>query len=94
MPERKYSLIARVRSEFPYAVRKVIDKISQDVVRTSDNEFLFRAHMKGENAEKLNSSLFSEILEKDRNATLHAEWSLGNIKEIFNNFLKEGKLLQ
>jgi hypothetical protein len=89
MTKRRFSLVARVNTDSPEAVRTALERLigSESITQTGKNEFLIETEMEGENAKELNRSLLSELRRIERKTRLRAEWTSDETTERFFDYV-------
>jgi hypothetical protein len=89
MTKRRFSLVARVNTDSPEAVRTALERLigSESITQTGKNEFRIETEMEGENAKELNRSLLSELRRTERKTRLRAEWASGDTTERFFDYV-------
>ncbi|MGB7591789.1 MAG: hypothetical protein WCD04_08070 [Terriglobia bacterium] len=93
MAKKSFSLVARISTDNPTAIAIVLRKaVPQGVIEeTADHEFLVKAEFIGENARELNRSLLSELRRVEKKTRLRAEWTSGNTRERFFDYVPKAK---
>jgi hypothetical protein len=89
MTKRRFSLVARVNTESPEAVRTALERLigSGSVMQAGKNEFRIETELEGENAKELNRSLLSELRRIERKTRLRSEWTSGDTTERFFDYV-------
>ena len=78
MARKRFSLVARVDTDSPVPIRRVLQEIitAGTVARgAGPNEFVVRADLQGESARALNRSLLSELRRVEKKTRLRAQWT-------------------
>jgi hypothetical protein len=78
MPHKRFSLLARVRTDNAAAVKPILHTLitKGSAMRAEDGkEFLVEAEMGGESARHLNRSLLSALRRVERRTRSRAEWT-------------------
>jgi hypothetical protein len=94
MPERRFSIVARVNTNSPEAIWPALRKLVKKgtVKHGSDaNEFLVTAEMFGESAKDLNRLFLSELRRVEKRTRLRSEWTSedGTVQRFFDYVLKK-----
>ena len=90
--KKHFTLIARVSSANPQAIRPVIRKfIAEGSVEREGDEFIVKAEMEGADAKDLNRSLLSALRRVEKKTRLRAEWTSddGTTQRFFDYVLKK-----
>ncbi len=93
MVKKRFSLVARVSSDSPAAVRPVLKRLVADgSIKEGSNagEFLVEAEMNGESAKELNRSFLSALRRAEKKTRVRAEWTSGDITERFFDYVLKG----
>ncbi len=91
MTKKTFTLIARVSTENPKAVKPVLEElVSKESITATDEGFLIKATMQGESARELNRALLSALRRVERKTRLRAEWKSGNTTERFFDYVPKG----
>ena len=91
MANRKFSLVARVRTENPQAVKQVLQElVSKGSITQTEEGFLVKAELSGDSARELNRILLSALRRIERKTTLRAEWTSGGTTERFFDYVHKG----
>ncbi len=88
---QRFSLVARVSTEHPAAVRRVLKELlpAGRIVR-SDDGFRIEATVRGHSARDLNRNLLSALRRIERRTRLRAEWTAGRTTERFFDYVPKG----
>ncbi len=89
---KTFSLVARVSSDSPAAVRAPLDRVvgSKAKIEATDDGFRVEATLSGESAKDLNRQLLSEMRRAEKKTRLRAEWTSGGITEKFFDYVPRG----
>jgi len=93
MRERRFSLVARVNTDSPEAVRTALERLvgSESIKQTGKNEFRIETELEGESAKELNRSFLSELRRTERKTRLRAEWTADETTEHFFDYVSKKK---
>jgi hypothetical protein len=92
MPNRTFSLSARISTENPEAIKRALKKfLSEGSIRESEEGFVVTAKLRGASARELNRDLLSALRRIERKARLRADWTSGGITERFFDYVPKGK---
>ncbi len=92
MTKRKFSLVARVSTENPQAIRRVLqDLVPEGSITATGEGFLVKAELRGTSARELNRAFLSALRRAERRTRLRAEWTAGNAVERFFDYVPKGK---
>ena len=91
MANRKFSLLARVNTENPQAVKRALQALvpKSSITRTEEG-FLVKAELSGASARELNRTLLSALRRIERKTSLRAEWTSGGMMERFFDYVPKG----
>jgi hypothetical protein len=91
MAKRTFTLTARITTENPHSIKRVLEELfpKTSVTRT-DEGFLVKATMHGEAARGLNRTLLSALRRVERKTRLRAEWTSGCTAERFFDYVPKG----
>lgn len=92
MVRRHFSVIARVSTDSPAAVKPVLEAmITKGSVGEGEEpgEFLIEAEMEGESARELNRMLLSPLRRVEKRTRLRAEWTSGNTTVRFFDYVQK-----
>ena len=88
----RFQLEARVSSESPAAVRRVLaGRFAAAALRRDGDDWLVRAEVEGESARGLNRELLSALRRVEKKTRLRAEWSAEGEVERFFDYVGKGK---
>lgn len=90
----RFSVRATVSSENPPAVRPVLRRLFPEgtLTLTGDpKELVLAGEMEGTSAQDLNRALLTELRRAERRTRLRAEWTSGDTKEKFFDYVPKGK---
>jgi len=91
MSTKRFSLVARVSTESPEAIRRALRELLPNGSLTpKEADFLVRATMSGESARDLNRALLSALRRLERRTRLRAEWTSGGTTERFFDYVPKG----
>lgn len=91
MANRKFSLVARVSTENPKAVKRVLEEfMPEGSITAAEGGFLVQAELRGTNARELNRNLLSTLRRVERQTRLRAEWTSGDTTERFFDYVPKG----
>ena len=91
MTTKRFTLIARVSTEDPQAIKPVLqDLLSDRSITRTDEGFLIKATMHGEAARELNRTLLSALRRVERKTRLRSEWKSGGTTERFFDYVPKG----
>ena len=91
MTKKAFSLLAKISTEKPRAIRLALKKIlSNCSIRSTDDGFQVDAKMHGEGARELNRTLLSALRRVERKTRLRAEWKCGGTTERFFDYVPKG----
>jgi len=91
MTTKRFTLIARVSTEDPQAIKPVLqDLVSERSITRTDEGFLIKATMRGEAARELNRTLLSALRRVERKTRLRSEWKSGGTTERFFDYVPKG----
>lgn len=91
MIKKKFTLVARVSTENPPAVRRALGElVPRGSITPSDEGFLVKANLSGESARELNRTLLSALRRVERKTRLRAEWMSAGIVEHFFDYVPKG----
>ena len=91
MTKKKFTLMARISTENPKAVRPALEElVSEESITATEEGFLVEATMQGESARELNKALLSALRRVERKTRLRAEWKSGNTTERFFDYVPKG----
>jgi len=89
--DRKFSLVARVSTENPEAIKQALYKLlSEGSIMETEDGFLVKAELKGASARELNRALLSALRRVERKTTLRAEWTSRSTMERFFDYVPKG----
>lgn len=88
MANRKFSLVARVSTENPRAVKRALPELlpKGSITQTADG-FLVKLELRGASARELNRTLLSALRRIERKTRLRAEWTSGRTTERFFDYV-------
>jgi hypothetical protein len=94
MAQRRFSIVARVSTNSPKAIRSTLRKLVKKGTVTQGpnaNEFLVTAEMVGESAKDLNRLFLSELRRVEKRTRLRSEWTSddGTVQRFFDYVLKK-----
>jgi hypothetical protein len=88
MTKRKFSLVARVSTENPQAIRRALGELVPKGSITATGEgFFVKGELRGTNARELNRTFLSALPRAERRTRLRAEWTSGNTVERFFDYV-------
>jgi hypothetical protein len=91
MAKRTFTLTARITTENPHSIKRVLEELfPKTSVSRTDEGFLVKATMRGENARDLNRTLLSALRRVERKTRLRAEWTSGCTTERFFDYVPKG----
>jgi hypothetical protein len=91
MGRRKFSLVARVSTENPKAVKRVLKElVSKSSITRSAEGFVIKGELRGASARELNRTLLSALRRIERKTRLRAEWTSGGTTERFFDYVPKG----
>jgi hypothetical protein len=91
MAKKTFTLTARISTENPHGIKRVLEKLFPKKSITSTEEgFLVKAVMRGETARDLNRTLLSALRRVERKTRLRAEWRSGGTTERFFDYVPKG----
>jgi len=93
MSKRRFSLVARVNSDSPSAVKPILESFAASGTLSegsSPNEFIIEAKLAGPSAKELNRTLLSALRRAEKKTRLRAEWSSGDTTEKFFDYVSKG----
>lgn len=94
MPERSFSLHARVSTDHPNAVRPVLERwFAAGSVRPGDlsGEFVVEGVLTGTSARDLNRTLLTALRAAEKRTRLRSEWTAEGVTERFFDYVPKGK---
>ncbi len=94
MAKKRYSVVARVSTDNPAAVRPALERllVPGSVTATQDGgEFLVRVELEGDSARDLNRDLLSSLRRVERKTRLRAEYTANGDVEKFFDYVSKGK---
>lgn len=93
MTKKTFTLMARVSTENPQAIKLALKKlVSKGSITPTDEGFLIQATMYGKDARELNRTLLSALRRVERKTRLRAEWMSGRTTERFFDYVPKGSL--
>jgi hypothetical protein len=91
LTNRKFSLVARVSTENPTAVKRAIKEFApKGSVTATEGGFVVKAELRGASARDLNRKLLSALRRVERKTRLRAEWTSGDTTERFFDYVPKG----
>ncbi len=91
MAKRTFTLIARVSTENPQAIKLALEElISKGSIIPTDEGPLVKATMRGEDVRELNRTLLPAMRRVERKSRLRAEWTSGGTTERFFDYVPKG----
>jgi tetrahydromethanopterin S-methyltransferase subunit A len=91
MTRKTFALMARVSTENPHAIKRALQElVSTGSVTPTDEGFVVKATMQGEDARELNRTLLSALRRVERKTRLRAEWESGGTTERFFDYVPKG----
>ena len=91
MAKKTFTLMARISTENPRAVKPVLEGlVLKESITATEEGFLIEAAMQGESARELNKSLLSALRRVERKTRLRAEWKSGDTTERFFDYVPKG----
>jgi hypothetical protein len=91
MAKRTFTLTARISTENTKGIKRVLQELFPNKSVTSTDEgFLVKATMRGENARDLNRTLLSALRRVERKTRLRAEWTSAGTTERFFDYVPKG----
>jgi hypothetical protein len=91
MSKKAFTLAARISTENPHGIKRVLAELfPKKSITPTDEGFLVKATMHGENARDLNRTLLSALRRIERKTRLRAEWSSGGTTERFFDYAPKG----
>jgi hypothetical protein len=91
MANRKFSLVARVSTENPKAVKRVLEEfVAKGSITAAEGGFLVKAELRGVSARELNRTLLSTLRRIERKTRLRAEWTSSGTTERFFDYVPRG----
>jgi hypothetical protein len=91
--QKKFKLSARISSDNPSAIKRVLRKFAggKGSVIGIEEGFEFKGEFTGESARDLNRTLLSEMRKAERRTRLRAEWAADGVTERFFDYVPKGK---
>jgi tetrahydromethanopterin S-methyltransferase subunit A len=91
MSKKTFTLMARVSTENPQAIKRALEElVSNGSITRTDEGFLVEATMHGETARELNRTMLSALRRVERKTRLRAEWKSGGTMERFFDYVPKG----
>ncbi len=91
MANHKFSLVARISTENPKAVKRVLEEfMPAGSITATKGGFLVKAELRGTSARELNRLLLSALRHIERKTRLRAEWTSGGTAERFFDYVPTG----
>jgi hypothetical protein len=91
MTRKTFTLIARVSTENPRAVKSVLQElVPKKSIMQTDEGFLVKATMQGEGARELNRTLLTALRRVERKTRLRSVWKTGGTTERFFDYVPKG----
>ena len=91
MTKKTFTLVARVGTENPQAIKLALQQfISKGSITSTQEGFLVRATIQGEDARELNRTLLSALRRVERKTRLRAEWESAGTAERFFDYVPKG----
>jgi hypothetical protein len=89
--QKTFTLTARISTENSHGIKRVLEELfSKTSITRTDEGFLVKATMHGENARDLNRSLLSALRRVERKTRLRAEWTSGGTTKRFFDYVPKG----
>jgi hypothetical protein len=89
--DKTFTLLARVSTENPQAIKPVLEELaSKRSITPTDEGFLVKATMHGKTARSLNRTLLSALRRVERKTRLRAEWKCSGTTECFFDYVAKG----
>jgi hypothetical protein len=91
MPKRTFTLVARISTENPRGIKRVLEELfPRKSITSTEDGFLVKATMRGENARDLNRTMLSALRRVERKTRLRSEWTSGGTTERFFDYVPKG----
>jgi len=91
MAEETFQLTARISTDNPKAIKRVLKEVlPKGSVTKTDDGFLIKAKVAGENARKLNKVLLSALRRVEKKTRLRSEWASEKTVEKFFDYVPKG----
>lgn len=91
MSDRKFSLVARVSTENPEAIKQALHElVSEGSITQVEDGFLIKAELKGTTARELNRAVLSALRQIERKTRMRAEWTSNGRIERFFDYVPKG----
>jgi hypothetical protein len=91
MTKKTFTLTARISTENPHAIERALEQLfSRRPITPTDEGFLVKTTMHGENARDLNRTLLSALRRVERKTRLRAEWKSRGTTERFFDYVPKG----
>ena len=91
MAEETFQLTARISTDNPKAIKRVLKEVlPKGSVTKTDDGFLIKARMVGESARELNKSLLSALRRAEKKTRLRSEWVSAKTVEKFFDYAQKG----
>jgi hypothetical protein len=91
MTKTTFALVARISTENPHGIKRVLAELfPKKSITLTDEGVLVKATMRGENARDLNRTLLSALRRVERKTRLRAEWTSGGTTERFFDYVPKG----
>jgi hypothetical protein len=91
MAKKTFVLMARISTENPQGIKRVLEELfPKKSITTTDEGFLVKTTMHGENAQDLNRTLLSALRQVERKTRLRAEWKSRGTTERFFDYVPKG----
>jgi len=92
MPQKKFTLLAKVSSDNPSAIKPVLGSLigNKGTIKSTDDGFEIQAELEGESAKDLNRMLLSEMRKVEKRTRLRAEWSSDKTVQKFFDYVPKG----
>ena len=88
---KTFTLMARVDTDNPGAIRPVLDDLlSKPSITPTEGGFLIKMTMRGEGARELNRAFLSALRRVERKTRLRSEWTSGGVTEQFFDYVPKG----
>ena len=89
---KKFGLSARVSSDNPAAIKRVLEQAAGGHCRITaiDGGFEVRGELEGESARDLNRNLLSEMRRVEKRTRIRSEWTSGKTIEKFFDYVPKG----
>ena len=92
MPQKKFSLSAKISSYNPSAIKPALESLigNKGTIKSTNDGFEVQAELEGESAKDLNRMLLSEMRRLEKRTRLRAEWSSDKTVQKFFDYVPKG----